>query len=88
MRGDGTLRSSDLIALALGCISASKLSLWISCAPRTPKQYEIAEVRDRPRRESGDAVPEGDTGRVGGQCSLNREEMAIKRERWRLRGVC
>jgi hypothetical protein len=41
----GSGKSSDLIALALGCISASRLSLWISCAPRTPKQYEIAEVR-------------------------------------------
>jgi hypothetical protein len=88
MRGDGTLRSSDLIALALGCISASKLSLWISCAPRTPKQYEIAEVRTGRGVSRAMLFPKATQAALEANARTNREAMAIKRERWRLRGVC
>ena len=88
MRGDGALRSSDLIALALGCISASKLSLWISCAPRTPKQYEIAEVRTSRGVSRAMLFPKATQAALEANTRTNREAMAIKRERWRLRGVC
>ena len=78
MRGDGTLRSSDLIALTLGCISASKLSLWISCAPRTPKQYEIAEVRTSRGVSRTMLFPNATQAALEANTRTNREAMAIK----------
>ena len=83
MRGDGTLRSSDLMHWAV-----SWRVNWISCAPRTPKQYEIAEVRTSRGVSRAMLFPKATQAALEANARSNREAMAIKRERWRLRGVC
>jgi hypothetical protein len=52
------------------------------------KQYEIDEVRTGRGVSRAMLFPKATQAALEANARTNREVMAIKRERWRLRGVC
>jgi hypothetical protein len=78
------VRLSNTIASSSGSEEMPR----ISCAPRTPKQYEIAEVRTGRGMSRAMLFPKATQAALEANARTNREVMAIKREPWRLRGVC